>query len=81
VPQRQHLQRQDGARARATSQGQQEREEDGHDGPETYAAVAGKINGINRNGLFSRYTLDTAMAVVSGLLIVVAAVAVQATTV
>jgi hypothetical protein len=57
VPQRQHLQLQDGARARATSQGQQEREEDGHDGREAYAVVACKINGINRNELFSRHIL------------------------
>lgn len=34
VPQGQHLQLQDGARANAASQGQQEREEDGHDGRE-----------------------------------------------
>jgi hypothetical protein len=65
VPQRQHLQLQDGARARATSQGQREREEDGHDGGEAYAAVAGKINGINRNRLFSRHRLQNHAAATS----------------
>ena len=54
VPQRQHLQLQDDARACATSQGQQDREDDGHDGREGYAVIAFKINGINRHGLFSR---------------------------
>jgi hypothetical protein len=34
VPQRQHLQLQDGARVHATSHGQEEREENRHDGAE-----------------------------------------------
>jgi hypothetical protein len=55
VPQRQHFQLQDSARARATSEAQQKREDDGHDGREAYVAVASKINGINGNGLFNRH--------------------------
>jgi hypothetical protein len=55
-PQRQHFQLQDGARARATSEGQQKREDDGHGGRESFVVVASKINGINGNGLFNRHS-------------------------
>ncbi len=56
VPQRQHLQLQDGARVHATSQGQEEREENRHDGAEKYAVVACRINGANKYRTFSRHT-------------------------
>jgi hypothetical protein len=55
VPQRQHFELQDGTPARATSKGQQKREDDRHDGRESYVLVASKINGINGNGLFDRH--------------------------
>jgi hypothetical protein len=61
VPQRQHFQLQDGARTRATSEGQQKREDDGHDGREAYVVVASKINDINGNGLFNRHRLIVAL--------------------
>jgi hypothetical protein len=56
VPQREYFQLQDNARARATSDGQQEREDSGHDGEEAYVWIASKINAINGNGLFNRHT-------------------------